>query len=79
MTEVEQFETPDGHEYQCKKCGSMVEWKECNGCDDGFSHHECLDDTCCCKDPEPNMPCNLYGGKGGWWSCINCDDAEDDE
>ncbi len=41
----------------------------CYNCseDDGFMvGHECGDDSCCCLNPMPNVPCDICGGKGYW-------------
>ncbi len=56
----------------CKKCGSEMESIDCWNCGgEGFSHHDCGEDTCCCLNPEPNVECDICNGKGGWWKCIN--------
>ncbi len=49
---------PDSPEYPtraaCEACGG-----------DGLSReHECGEDTCCCMNPEPNVPCDECGGSG---------------
>jgi len=41
-------------------------WVICEQCEDGFSYHECGDDTCACLNPEPNVTCDICNGKGGW-------------
>ena len=69
---VEYVDTPWGKEAVCKKCGSDVAWVECENCDDGYSHHDCGEDTCCCLDPYPNVPCDICNGEGGWHICLNC-------
>jgi len=70
---VEYIETPWGKEAVCKKCGSDVYWEECWNCEDGYSHHDCGEDTCCCRDPYPNVKCDICNGEGGWFVCLSCD------
>lgn len=53
-------------------------WTECWQCGgEGFSHHDCGEDTCCCLDPEDNVPCDICRGKGGWRSDNEQKDAGD--
>jgi hypothetical protein len=50
-------------------CSGSAEWVECWKCDgEGFSHHDCGEDSCCCLNPEPNVPCYICQGKGGWFT-----------
>lgn len=72
MTETKTIKTPYGDEEVCKKCGGDVRWQECYDCEDGYSHHDCGEDTCCCLNPEPNVICNICNGEEGWWICDNC-------
>ena len=69
---VEIFDTAYGTEAMCGICGSSVEHEECPDCEDGYSYHDCGEDTCCCLDPEPNVPCDTCDGHGGWWRCECC-------
>jgi hypothetical protein len=57
---------------QCARCGSSVDCAKCD-CDDGFTGHECGEDTCCCLDPEPNVVCQMCWGAGVWHRCISSD------
>jgi len=77
MVEVKLIDTPWGKEAMCAKCGSSVMWKECWNCRDGYSHHDCGEDTCCCRDPLPNVVCDICDGEGGWYVCINCNSKLD--
>lgn len=54
---------------------------ECWNCDgDGFSHHDCGEDCCCCLDPEEkNVLCSECHGAGGWWICRICHPGQDEE
>ena len=71
--EVEWIKTPWGEEGYCKYCGSSVHWEDCDQCEDGYSYHDCGEDTCCCLDPEPNVECDVCYGEGGWYVCLgNC-------
>jgi len=76
MTDIVLIDTPWGKEEICKKCGSSVAWIECENCEDGYSHHDCGEDTCCCIDPQPNVKCDICNGKGGWWVCLNCNSLD---
>ena len=65
----------DGQDWQaqCARCGSSMDWQECENCDgEGLSGHDCGEDCCCCADPEePNVPCGICGGHGGWNRCLS--------
>src|SRR5262249_33757859 len=57
---------------QCARCGSSCDYQDCWNCDeDGFSDHDCGEDTCCCLHPEPNVVCHVCGGHAGWQRCIS--------
>ena len=70
--EVKFYDTHYGKEAMCPYCGSDVMWEDCWNCRDGYSHHDCGEDTCCCLDPYPNIVCDICNGEGGWYICINC-------
>lgn len=39
-------------------------WVPCwNTCNEGY-FHDCGEDTCCCLDPEDDVPCEVCGGRG---------------
>ena len=60
-------------ETKCELCDKpAVWWLECTNCDEGFSHHDCMEDCCCCLDPEPNVVCDLCLGQQGWYRCVDC-------
>lgn len=62
---------------KCPHCGADVEWVACGNCDEGFSHHDCGEDTCCCLYPEDNVRCDICFGHGGWALCIErCQENE---
>ena len=43
------------------------DWVQCWQCGgEGVTHHECLDDTCVCLEPLPNVSCDVCRGDGGW-------------
>lgn len=45
-------------------------WMECHDCGgQGFTHHECGEDTCACLDVVNNVICYTCNGKGGWHVC----------
>lgn len=59
-------------EQGCPNCGSSTTWVDCENCDEfGMSHHDCGEDSCCCRFPEDNVPCRTCGGHGGWLECIS--------
>lgn len=60
----------------CPVCGVDMDWENCDQCDDGYSDHDCGEDTCCCLHPEPNVVCELCDGNGGWWQCWNTNSRE---
>lgn len=42
-------------------------WIECENCGgDGFTEHDCFEDTCCCEDPEDET-CSACNGRGGFY------------
>lgn len=64
----------DGREYdcQCARCGSSMEWDECEMCGgEGMDDHDCGEDCCACADPEPNVPCQWCDGQGGRLCCLS--------
>jgi len=65
----------DGREWdcQCARCGSSCSAVDCETCGgEGYDGHECGEDTCACGDPdEPNVPCSICLGAGGWMVCIS--------
>lgn len=60
------------HEDPCPSCGGEVYYRLCDQCEDGFSHHDCGEDCCCCADPENNVPCDICRGKGYLLWCSAC-------
>lgn len=43
------------------------DWIDCYNCGgEGYSHHDCGEDCCCCLNPEDNVVCDICEGKGGW-------------
>jgi hypothetical protein len=64
------------HEF-CKRCHCCtVIYEECDYCGgEGYSGHDCGEDTCCCLDPEDNLRCDICRGRGGFEVCIGRCDA----
>lgn len=56
---------------QCARCGSSVTHVDCENCEDGYSHHDCGEDSCCCLHPENNVRCDVCEGHGGWRVCLS--------
>lgn len=77
--EIKFYNTPHGKEAVCPHCGSDVIWENCWNCEDGYSYHDCGEDTCCCLDPQPNVICDICDGEGGWYVCTNCDSSAERE
>ena len=73
MTEVE---SDKGFNVYCKKCRGQVEWQECLNCEEGYSYHNCGEDTCACLNAENNVQCDVCNGNGGWWKCHSCESKE---
>jgi len=56
----------------CARCGSSVERVQCWNCGgEGYSHHNCGEDCCCCLYPEDNVICDICCGTGGWLCCVS--------
>ena len=71
--EVDFYKTPWGEEARCIRCHSDAHWEVCEECNgEGYSYHDCGEDTCCCLDPEPNVECDSCDGEGGWYICEGC-------
>lgn len=68
---IEFFDSPHGKEAQCARCGGGVEWVSCPNCEDGYSHHDCGEDCCCCLHPVDNVRCDWCGGTGCALHCLN--------
>jgi hypothetical protein len=67
----------DGREWdaQCARCGSSLSFEECEQCGgEGVDGHECGDDSCCCADPEDNLPCDICRGQGAFPRCLSSTD-----
>jgi hypothetical protein len=61
------------YEGVCPNCGEWnVVQRPCRECEDGFSHHDCGEDCCCCLDDSPNVKCDSCNGKGFHRWCTNC-------
>lgn len=56
----------------CPKCGAYPTHRRDCGCYDGYSHHDCGEDCCCCLDPEPNVVCDECDGNGCLNWCPKC-------
>lgn len=56
----------------CKTHGISLMWAMCGNCDEGFTGHDCGEDTCCCADPEDNVRCDICNGAGGFYLCPTC-------
>ena len=53
----------------CPTCQHEMNWIECSRCDgEGFTEHDCFEDTCCCLNPDDDE-CRQCSGYGGWWQC----------
>ena len=60
------------------QCGEELEATECPYCGgEGFSYHDCGEDTCACRDPLPNVRCNECRGTGYIETCPACYVGED--
>lgn len=60
-------------EEACERCGHAKWWADCWNCGgEGFSHHDCGEDCCCCLNPEDNVLCDICEGAGGFKVCAHC-------
>ncbi len=59
MTDLERAiaEETRGYWHDCWECGG-----------EGYSGHDCGEDTCCCLYPDDDVICPTCGGAGGWYS-----------
>lgn len=62
---------PRDDDFYDDDCGDYVDCWNCGG--EGFSSHDCGEDTCCCLHPEDNVVCDVCEGKGGWPRPITTD------
>lgn len=70
---------PEEESYpSCPTCGADLDWEYCDNCEDGYSHHDCGEDTCCCLHPEDNVKCSMCDGYGGWYRCWEKHDGKKD-
>jgi len=60
----------------CDKCHNEKSWRDCWNCEEGFSYHDCGEDTCCCLYPKDNVRCDVCEGKGGFYVCDLCHPEE---
>lgn len=64
----------------CKNCGDQKQWIDCYNCGgEGYSHHDCGEDCCCCLEPEDNVVCDICRGEGGYRLCPSCHPASFDD
>lgn len=67
----------DGKDYEpcCARCGSSVDWQDCEECGgEGYVDHDCGEDCCACLNPEDNVPCDCCRGNTGWYRCLSSDE-----
>jgi hypothetical protein len=59
--------------YQCGRCGSSIDFVECQNCGgEGYAGHDCGEDSCCCGDGEvDNVVCDICEGKGFFPLCVS--------
>ena len=63
----------------CPTCGQEPSYELCWNCGgEGYSGHECGEDTCACLEPEPNVICETCEGEGTLKSCL-CSSAGREE
>lgn len=61
----------------CGKHNIPLLHADCHNCDNGFTGHDCGEDTCCCADPDDNVRCDICRGKGSILLCPECAPAAD--
>lgn len=67
----EMYVTQEDIDCQCARCGSSCDYERCWNCEDGYSDHDCGEDCCMCRHPEPNVRCDICDGRGGWNNCLS--------
>ena len=65
----------DGREWdcQCARCGSSTGTEDCSNCIEGYSHHNCGEDSCGHAD-DPynyNVRCDWCRGRGFYRFCLS--------
>lgn len=59
-------------ECQCARCGSSLDFEQCEMCGgEGVYGHDCGEDCCVCLHPEDNMRCDICHGEGSWPRCFS--------
>lgn len=58
-------------EVQCPNCNAETYERRC-GCEGGYRGHDCGEDCCACRDPEPNVRCDACDGHGHLIWCRRC-------
>lgn len=64
----------DGREWEvmCARCGSSLDFEECEQCGgEGVDGHDCGEDCCCCLHPEENVRCDACRGQGSFPTCLS--------
>lgn len=67
----------DGAEWDafCARCGSSTDSVQCEACGgEGVDGHDCGEDSCMCRDPEPNVSCSYCQGRGSWLVCLSSEE-----
>lgn len=57
---------------KCSGCGAELTEVRCLDCEGGFDGHDCGEDCCACRYPEPNVPCDMCHGTGLVVACEFC-------
>lgn len=55
----------------CLVCRHEAYQRRCD-CEDGYSFHDCGEDSCACLNPHPNVRCDHCYGKGYLLWCRRC-------
>ncbi len=77
MIETKLITTGSGEpEEICAKCEGDLDWEDCPNCEEGYSHHDCGEDCCACRNPQPNVICTTCDGKGGRFRCYSCESEQ---
>lgn len=63
------------YEAQCARCGSSLDFDDCEVCNgEGVDGHDCGEDCCCCLYPEDNVPCSYCHGYGSYPQCLSSEE-----
>lgn len=61
---------PMDYSNPCPVCGAELYWEDCGACG-GEGFVDVYDNDPLWYDPGDTEPCEMCGGQGGWYLCLN--------